>query len=158
MTCLTEEACAPDVIQQGALEVTAVSRETVSSLGECPTIDKAASAPAGTQAKMQIHPADVLGYALEMQLAEGELGRDQPAASIQESPEKEQLPWLEAAQASETFSWKACTDTISKDSLLAQFLGVTMQLLSTCFLSQGDGLHYALAMLSLFSYCSPSHG
>ena len=47
---------------------------------------------------MEVHPADVLGYAMEMQLAEGGPGIFRPAVSLQESSEMKQLPWAEAAQ------------------------------------------------------------
>ena len=118
------EARPPDLIQQEAQEEVPVSPQISPILGARLADDMASSTPAGTQPKLVLHPADVLGYAMEMQLDEGEPGKIQPAASLQQYSEEEQLPRPEDAQASETSSGKACTEAVRKGSLSAKSKGV----------------------------------
>ena len=96
---LTEEAHSPDSEQQGALEVKPAAARASSCQTGCQPSDESASKPAGPQAAMQVHPADVLAHAAEMEPAEGRPGRPGAAQA-------------QAAQATEASGHKAAGQTV----------------------------------------------
>ena len=98
---LTEEACTPDIMEQGVTEVTPDDIATGLNLGEGQQDDKAAGMPAGKQAEVQAHPADVLGNTAEMQPAKVEPSNDQPEGQLHQPREGEHLSQLKTAEAAE---------------------------------------------------------
>ncbi len=99
MPSLTEEAHSPDSEQQGALEAKPAAMEPSSCQTGCRLSDESADEPARPQAAMQVHPADVLAHAAEMEPAEGRPGRPGAAQA-------------QAAQAAEASGHKAAGQTV----------------------------------------------
>ena len=110
-----------DIMQQGAPAVTPGSMEAGPNLGELQPHDKATSMPVGMQAELQVRPADVLGYATEMQSAADKPGIAQPAGTQHDSPpEEEQLPQPEAANPTEAFAENPIMEAVIEDGHAAE--------------------------------------
>lgn len=112
---LTEEAGTSDDMQQGVPEAMPGSTEAGPNLGELQPHGQAAGMPVGMQAEIQAHPADVLGYASELQPAE-----DKPESIQHGSPKVEQLPQPEAAKATETLGDNPNMEGVIKDGFSAE--------------------------------------
>ena len=81
VSSLRQETRTPDDMQPKAPEVQLAAPETSSGQARCQSGDELANKPAGPQAALQVHPADVLAHAAEMEPAEGRRGTAQAKAA-----------------------------------------------------------------------------
>ena len=112
---LTEEAGTPAILQQRVTEVMPDNMATGLDMDEAQQDDMAAGMPAGKQAEVQAHPADVLGNTAETQPAGFEPSTVQPEGQLHQPREGEDLSQLKTAKAAEIVGHLINQEVVSED-------------------------------------------